>query len=181
MTAPVAQATLFPDADGVDEKTTRSLLDHLLTESKLYKSGDEYKALLDFTIRMRNFAPFNAMLIDIQKPGIRFAASALDWEMRFKRRPKQDARPLLILWPFGPVALVYDIDDTEGEDLPDSVMHAFTAKGPVKDSDISRFFGMMAKRRFRVRCLTAVTVKPVQSGWSISPRSPLNTVITEWR
>jgi len=72
MTAPVAQATLFPDADGVDEKTARSLLDHLLTESKLYKTGDAYKALLAFIVRMRNFAPFNAMLIHIQKPGIRF-------------------------------------------------------------------------------------------------------------
>lgn len=147
MTAPVAQATLFPDADGVDEKTTRSLLDHLLTESKLYKTGDAYKALLAFIVRMRNFAPFNAMLIHIQKPGIRFAASAHDWAFRFGRIPKQDARPLLILWPFGPVALVYDIADTEGKELPDSVMHAFIAKGPVKDSDISRFFGMMAKRR----------------------------------
>ncbi len=135
MTAPVAQATLFPDADGVDEKTTRSLLDHLLTESKLYKSGDEYKALLDFTIRMRNFAPFNAMLIDIQKPGIRFAASARDWALRFGRSPNQDARPLLILRPFSPVAPVYDIADTEGRELPKSVRHAFIAKGPVQDSD----------------------------------------------
>lgn len=147
MTAPVAQATLFPDADGVDEKTTRSLLDHLLTESKLYKTGDAYKALLAFIVRMRNFAPFNAMLIHIQKPGIRFAASALDWAMRFKRKPKQDARPLLILWPFGPVALVYDIDETDGKELPDSVMHAFIAKGPVEDSDISHYVSMMAKRR----------------------------------
>jgi len=147
MTAPVAQATLFPDADGVDEKTTRSLLDHLLTESKLYKSGDEYKALLDFTIRMRNFAPFNAMLIDIQKPGIRFAASAHDWAFRFGRSPKQDARPLLILRPFGPVALVYDIADTEGRELPESVLHAFIAKGPVQDSDITRYRNMMANRK----------------------------------
>ena len=73
MTTHRTQGTLFPEVDCVDEKSTRSLLDHLLTESKLYKTGEAYKALLDFTVRMRNFAPFNAMLIDIQKPGIRFA------------------------------------------------------------------------------------------------------------
>lgn len=76
------QGTLFPDEDAVDEKTTRSLLDHLLTESKLYKTGEAYKALLAFIVRMKNFAPFNAMLIHIQKPGIRFAASARDWADR---------------------------------------------------------------------------------------------------
>lgn len=129
------QGTLFPDDDGVDEKSTRSLLDHLLTESRLYKTSDGYKALMEFTIRMRNFAPFNAMLLHIQKPGIRFAASAHDWAFRFGRSPKQDARPLLILRPFGPVALVYDIADTEGRELPESVLHAFIAKGQVEDSD----------------------------------------------
>jgi hypothetical protein len=29
----------------------------------------------------------------------------------------EGARPLLILWPFGPVALVYDVMDTAGKDL----------------------------------------------------------------
>jgi len=58
MTTHNTQGTLFPDDHGVDEKTTRSLLDHLLTESKLYKTGDAYKALLTFIVRMTNFAPF---------------------------------------------------------------------------------------------------------------------------
>jgi hypothetical protein len=39
MTSHDTQGKLFPDVDGVDEKTTRSLLDHLLTESKLYKNA----------------------------------------------------------------------------------------------------------------------------------------------
>ena len=140
-----SQGTLFPDDNGFDEKSTRSLLDHLLTESKLYKTGEAYKALLAFIVRMKNFAPFNAMLIHIQKPGIRFAASARDWADRFGRSPKQDARPLLILRPFGPVALVYDIADTEGRDLPDSVQHAFIAKGSIADSDISHYLALMAR------------------------------------
>ena len=78
--------------------------------------------LLDFVAKMPNFAPFNAMLLQVQKPGLSYAASAYEWWELFRRRPKENARPLLILWPFGPVALVYDVLDTEGEELPDDVM-----------------------------------------------------------
>ena len=91
----------------------RNLLDQLLTDSKLYRQSKDYKELLDFVVRLRNFAPFNAMLLQIQKPGLSYAASASDWWARFKRKPKPNARPLLILWPFGPVALVYDVMVTE--------------------------------------------------------------------
>ncbi|WP_009963814.1 hypothetical protein [Verrucomicrobium spinosum] len=111
----------------VDEDVARSLLDQLLEDSKLYKTSTDYFKLLEFTKRLRNFAHFNAMLLHVQKPGLRYAASAYDWKERFGRRPKENARPLLILWPFGPVALVYDVQDTEGRDLPqdvDTFLHA---------------------------------------------------------
>lgn len=49
------QLSLF-DADGA-----RSLLDRLITESRLYKTSTDYKELLDFVIRLRHIAPFNAM------------------------------------------------------------------------------------------------------------------------
>jgi hypothetical protein len=45
------------------------------------------------------------MLLQVQKPGLMYAASAVDWNERFERRPKAGARPLLILWPFGPSRL----------------------------------------------------------------------------
>jgi hypothetical protein len=56
-------------------------------------------------------------LLHLQKPGLRFVASKLDWKRRFNRTITEGARPLLILWPFAPVALVYDVDDTEGDDV----------------------------------------------------------------
>ena len=103
------QADLFEDV------AARSLLDRLLEDSRLYTQGKDYKELLAFVVRLRNFAPFNAMLLQVQKPGLSYAASAQDWRERFGRSPKGKARPLLILWPFGPVALVYDVDDTEAD------------------------------------------------------------------
>lgn len=116
-------------------ESARSLLDQLLIDSRLYTRSQDYKELLNFVVRLRNFAPFNAMLLQVQKPGLRYAASARDWHDRFQRWPKDDARPLLIMWPFGPVALVYDLADTEGEELPEHV-YAFPAKGAITQSQI---------------------------------------------
>ena len=96
----------------------RFLLDRLLVDSKMYTSGRSYRELLEFVARLPNFAPFNAMLLQVQKPGLSYAASAYEWLEIFRRHPKENARPLLILWPFGPIALVYDVLDTEGERLP---------------------------------------------------------------
>src|SRR5258708_40198378 len=75
---------------------TRSLLDRMLTESRLYRTSKDYKELLDFVVRLRNFAPFNAMLLQVQKPGLSYAASAADWLARFDRKPKDGQRPLLL-------------------------------------------------------------------------------------
>lgn len=119
-----AQAPLF------EEEIARSVLDALLTESALYRTTADYQQLLNFVVRLRNFAPFNAMLLQIQKPGLSYAASALDWAERFGRYPKEGVRPLLILWPFGPVALVYDVVDTDGAPLPEDVA-SFLSSGPV--------------------------------------------------
>ncbi|APW46836.1 hypothetical protein BLL52_3464 [Rhodoferax antarcticus ANT.BR] len=90
----------------IETDAARSMLDQLLEDSRLYSKGADYKNLLDFVVRLSNFAPFNALLLQIQKPGLNHAASARDWRETFKRTIKADARPLLILWPFGPLALL---------------------------------------------------------------------------
>ena len=127
-----------------EEEQERSLLDQLLEDSRLYRYTDDYRNLLTFIARLRNFAPFNAMLLNIQKPGITYVASSADWQTRFGRRPKAGARPLLILWPFSPVKLVYDVLDTEGEPLPkDAVM--FPAHGPIDRNRMSEFAHTLEK------------------------------------
>ena len=129
----------------IDTTVARSLLDQLLADSRLYKTSQSYKELLGFVTRLRNFAPFNAMLLQLQKPGLTYAASAYDWQKRFDRRPKEDARPLLILWPFGPVATVYDVQDTEGRPLPEDVASFFTA-GRIADVQMTSFKSRLRKK-----------------------------------
>ena len=142
----------YPDERGSD----RSLLDQLLADSKVYKSTDSYKALLEFVIRLRNVAPFNAMLLQLQKPGLTYAASGHDWTFVFNRQVKEDARPLLILWPFGPVATVYDVLDTYDpqnptqDGLPENIA-AFFAAGEITKERMSGFEKLLEKKKIELR------------------------------
>ncbi|MGE0477160.1 MAG: ImmA/IrrE family metallo-endopeptidase [Nitrospirales bacterium] len=130
------------------------MLDQLLTDSRLYTRSKDYKDLLDFVVRLRNFAPFNAMLLQVQKPGLSYAASAHDWKERFGRWPKEGTRPLLILWPFGPVALVYDVMDTEGKPFPQDVA-VFFAQGKIDELKLKTFETLLAKRKIQVYLVDA--------------------------
>jgi hypothetical protein len=131
-------------------KQYRAILEELLNRARLYETSEEFADLMAFVIRLRNMAPFNAMLLQIQKPGIRYAATEADWKERFGRRPKEKARPLLILWPFCPVALVYDVLDTEGPDLPEDAF-SYYAKGNIDSARMSKFKTQLAKKQ--IQCI----------------------------
>lgn len=124
------QSSLFEAVDEASEERDRALIDQLIADTRLYDSAKAVRELLEFTVRLRHIAPFNAMLLHIQKPGLSFAARPKDWWERFRRRPKAYVRPLLILRNFGPVEFVYDILDTEGEPLPEAAF-SFQTSGNV--------------------------------------------------
>ena len=79
------------------------------------------------------------MLLHIQKPGSKYVASASDWWKRFRRKPKPGARPLVILRPFGPVAFVYELSDTEGKDFPKELEKPFKAEGNFTEDNLKDF------------------------------------------
>jgi hypothetical protein len=137
----MSQLDLFAQEQGAEVE--RSMLDELLQSSQLYHTSADYLKLLDFVSRLRNFAPFNAMLLQVQKPGLTYAASAWDWKTRFNRTIKEGARPLVILWPFAPVALVYDVLDTDGPDLPADVAQTFHAVGSVNEKTMQRHIRLL--------------------------------------
>lgn len=114
-------------------------LDKLFDEVGTYRSSADFRELLDFIRRFRRIAPYNAMLLHIQKPGSTYVASASDWRDRFQRRPKPGARPLIVLRPFGPVAFVYELTDTEGEPFPQKIESPFFADGFVPESFLNKF------------------------------------------
>lgn len=156
-------------ADG-QEEFQRAIIDQLIADTELYDTAERQQELLKFVTRFRRMAPFNAMLLHVQKPGVSHVASARDWRERFGRKPKQDARPLLIMRPFGPVDLVYDLQDTEGRPLPDSAF-AFPATGPVTEGWLVEASARLAD--LDIHC-TAVDKGDLQAGYVqlTKPRGP---------
>lgn len=55
------------------------------------------------------------MLVYLQDESVTFFGGVGFWERKFNRKVMEDARPYVILQPFRPVMLVYDVFQTEGE------------------------------------------------------------------
>lgn len=148
------QKDLFAQPPEDISSTERALIDQLITATKLYDDSEAIRELFAFTIRLREFAPFNAMLLHIQKPGLTHAATAQDWSKRFGRVPKKGARPLLILRTKGPVDFVFDILDTEGRDVPVDAF-SFPTFGNLTDNRFTEFMRAVEKERVDVVALDA--------------------------
>lgn len=112
-------------------------LDKLFHDVSTYKNSFEFRKLLDFIKKFPKIAPFNAMLLHIQKPGSVYVASALAWNDRFGRIIKPEARPLVILQPFGPVSFLFDLSDTVGnKPFPDQLLNPFKVEGQISNAAI---------------------------------------------
>jgi hypothetical protein len=66
------------------KETARKALDELTSRALAYRTGPELKALFDFMKRFPHLAPYNAMLLHIQNPGIQFALRAPVWERKYE-------------------------------------------------------------------------------------------------
>jgi hypothetical protein len=156
-----AQPDLFEHAGQGREARERALLDQLIAATRLYSTADAVKELLAFTARLRAFAPYNAMLLHIQKPGLTYAATAWDWAERFGRRPKEGARPLVVLRTMGPVDFVFDVLDTEGRDLPPAAF-VFPTLGNLSEARLAEMKRPAAKEGIEIIALSS---GDSQAGW----------------
>ena len=156
----------------MEPDAARALIDQLIAETELYTTSEAFKELLNFVTKLRGFAPFNAMLLHIQKPGLTHAATARDWITRFGRRPKEHARPLVVMRSMGPVGFVFDILDTEGRELPADAF-AFPALGEMSEPRVSQLLLGIPRERIE---LVQLDAGDARAGWieligtSTSPR-----------
>jgi uncharacterized protein DUF955 len=130
-----------------DQGTTRKALDDLIARALAYRTGPELKALFDFMKRFPHLAPYNAMLLHVQNPGIGYALRARSWERNYRRKIRPGARPYVILQTMGPVAFVFELSDTEPIDpavdlVPDIVKNPFPAKGQPPLGAIERLISV---------------------------------------
>ena len=155
------QPDLFDGHQTVQDGSERALIDQLIAATKLYDSSEAIEELFAFTVRLREFAPFNAMLLHIQKPGLTHAATAHDWWQRFGRVPKKGARPLLVLRMKGPVDFVFDVQDTEGKDLPADAF-SFPTFGDLSDHRFAEFMRAVSKEKID---LVELDAGDAHAGW----------------
>lgn len=134
----------------MEKEETIAELDKLFQEVGTYRYSADYRELLAFARKFPKIAPFNAMLLHMQKPGSSMVATASEWRIRFGRKPIPGARPLVILKPFGPVEFVYELNDTEGKELPQIIEQPFEAIGEVTRAMLGNFIDNLYLSGIRV-------------------------------
>ncbi|MFE7747917.1 hypothetical protein [Streptomyces sp. NPDC057428] len=102
----------FRDED-VEVSLAKASIDDLIRGAQRYRSSSDYVQMLEFVGRFKRYAPFNAMVVHVQKPGARYVLSSSEWMSKHRRVLKPGAQPLMIFQPRGPYMLVYDVGDTE--------------------------------------------------------------------
>ncbi|MFC6616583.1 hypothetical protein [Deinococcus radiophilus] len=122
--------------------------DELVQRTASYQSSADYLETLRVVAALKDFSPFNAYLLRLQRPNLRFAARLERWHYEFGRQLRQDrpAYPLVILRPFGPVDFVFDYDDTDGYPLPLSVLEPYRASGYISRETWERLFHNARRR-----------------------------------
>ena len=171
------QADLFDSTagaigDGGSADADRALIEQLIAETELYTTTEAFTELLGFVTKLRGFAPFNAMLLHIQKPGLTHAASARDWITRFGRKPKPHSRPLVVMRSMGPVGFVFDILDTEGKELPADAF-SFPTLGQMGEAQFNGMLSVLSKEKIE---LVRLDEGDARAGWirrvgtSLSPK-----------
>lgn len=88
-------------------------IDRLFQDIKRYRKCSEFKKKLDFYSNFPYLGVYNSELVALQRPGARFVLTAKNWEEKYQRKIKPNARPLIILVPFYPVDFLFDITDTQ--------------------------------------------------------------------
>lgn len=109
-------------------------IDELFKHSRKYQNSSEFFRFFNFIARFNHYSRFNTMLVYLQDESVTFFGGANFWFKKFNRTIKEDARPYVILQPFSPVMLAYDVFKTEGKESPQE----FLEKGlGTKPFDVS--------------------------------------------
>lgn len=166
-----AQPDLFEHAGKGRGARDRALLDQLIAATRLYDTRAAVQELMAFAARLRAFAPYNAMLLHIQKPRLTHAATARDWAERFGRRPKEGARALVVLRTMGAVDFVFDILDTEGRDLPPAAF-VFPTLGNLSEARLAEMKKPAAKAGIEI---IELSEGDARAGWIRAERKATAT------
>lgn len=114
----------------------RYLVDQALRFGRVKDFGD----LLEEISAYRQYRPFNALLLLLQRPGVSHVLPAHRWEERYGRRIRPAEQPLIALVRGGPIIFVFDLSQTE-ETENSTPVPAF--KDPIAMDDLSEAAGKL--------------------------------------
>jgi hypothetical protein len=129
----------------------QSSIDELFRASILYRNSSKFAEALEFAAKFREYAPYNNMLVRVQNPSCSYYATARDWQNRFERSIKEDAKPMVILAPMHPVMIVYDVDETEGAPLPAKLREFAQVTGNFESKWMDRLLENALRLRIQVQ------------------------------
>jgi hypothetical protein len=81
-----------------------------------------------YIARFPNYSAFNGLLLYLQNPSATYVATARTWAQKFRRQPRRDAKPLVILAPMAPILFLFDMQDTEGAPVPSILLRPRKSK-----------------------------------------------------
>lgn len=129
----------------------KSTFDELIDLTKSYRNSASYFQFIKFVSKIKNYSAYNTASIYAQNPNVTYVASRTDWGKRHNRVVKPEARPLIILAPFHPFLFVFDVNDTEGEPLPERAFSLFWTKGEVPEKALLQLTKLCSKLDTKIR------------------------------
>lgn len=120
----------------------KASIDALVAGAHRYRGSQAYVELLKFVGTFKRYSPYNAMLINLQKPGARYALTEPRWRTEYGRVLEPGAQPLVILQPGGPFMVVYDVGDTEAlrgaHPLPPEITNPVAVQSRISDPELKQ-------------------------------------------
>ena len=95
------------------QKEMRGSMDKLFRIIENYRKSDYFMEMISLCARFKELSPYNALMVKTQMPAARYVLTKKQWEERYHRVPKRNARPLVILQKYGPISYVFEIGDTQ--------------------------------------------------------------------
>ena len=129
-------------------------LDELFIRIAQARHSEKFIEILSFVSKFREYAPYNNMMVYLQRPTAKYWAREKDWNQRFNRTIKEDAIPIIILRPMGPIMLVYEIEDTEGGELPEDLLNPYKVEGKFNPDDLEYLVHECSKDGIKVKGVT---------------------------
>jgi hypothetical protein len=143
---------------------------------------EEFVKFLDFTTKFRRLSVWNAYMARIQRPGAHVIATEREWQS-VGRYVLPDAVPIMILWPFSPIRMVYELEDTGPPCRRDGINDPFAVQGLFQPTVLSKLASNLKNQKLfkitiedrRHGSLRAGTAATQGTLWNLNKRWPRAT------